>query len=77
MVEQEPIPEGGKQLMGYNVQKWVNGKRGRFLSKGVIINYKKVKDKKGKLSIIGGTYLIKYLNGKCFWSRRNEFTVVS
>ena len=67
--------EGGKQLMGHSVEKWVNGKNGRFLSKGKIINYKKVKEKNGSLSIRGGRYLIEYSNGKCFWSRRCEFTI--
>lgn len=68
---------GGKQLIGYSVEKWVNGVRGRFLSKGVIINYEKVKEKNGKLSIKGGQYLIKYSNGRCFWSRRSDFTLLS
>lgn len=76
-METNNIPEGGKELIGYKIEQWVSGKYSRFLSKGVIVDYHKIKDKgAGRNTITGGTYLIEYDGGKKFWRRRCEFEVV-
>lgn len=65
----------GKQLIGYYIEKWVDSKNGRFLAKGIIIDYNKF-NKQGKLGYKNGQYLIQYKNGKKYWSRRCDFTLI-
>lgn len=71
-------PEGGKELIGYIIEHFIDGKFSRFLAKGKIVDYYKVKSKgSGSNVIIGGKYLIEYSGGKKYWRRRCEFKVVS
>jgi hypothetical protein len=69
------FPEGGIELVGYNVEYLVHWSKGSFLAKGLIVGYKK-QHKNGALSYTGGVYKIKCLD-KIFNKRRCEFTVVS
>ncbi len=65
---------GGVSLIGKNITMWKNGKNGRFLAKGTIINYHKSKSKGyGKNTIMKGKYLIDFGNNKKFWHTRSEF----
>jgi hypothetical protein len=69
------IPEGGKELIGYNVEYWVRWSKGVFLAKGVIVNYRK-QSKNGKLSYSGGVYSIR-CGKKIYAKRRGEFNVIA
>ena len=69
------FPEGGIDLVGYNVEYWVRSPKHTFLAKGVIVSYAK-KGKYGKGSYSGGVYVIK-CGKRTFSKRRCEFTVVS
>jgi hypothetical protein len=69
------IPEGGQELIGYNVEYWVHWSKGSFLAKGVIVNYRK-QSKNGKLSYSGGVYSIK-CGKKVYAKRRGEFNVIA
>jgi hypothetical protein len=69
------FPEGGIDLVGYNVEYWVRSPKHTFLAKGIIVKYAK-KGKYGKGSYSGGVYVIK-CGKRTFSKRRCEFTVVS
>lgn len=68
---------GGKELIGRNVEIWINGKFGRFFRKGVIIDFhkNKSKGKQGNLTITKGQYLIDFGNGKKYWHTRSNFNL--
>ena len=67
-------PQGGIELIGYNVEYWVRSPKHTFLAKGIIAAYKK-KGKYGRGSYSGGVYMIK-CGQKTFSKRRCEFTVL-
>jgi hypothetical protein len=69
---------GGPELIGKNIEMWISGKFGKFLSKGTIINYykNKGKGKHGSLTIMKGQYLIDFGNKHKYWKTRSEFEVI-
>ena len=68
---------GGKELIGRNIEIWINGKFGRFFQKGIIIDFykNKGKGKHGSLTIMKGQYLIDFGNGKKYWYTRSSFNL--
>lgn len=68
---------GGKELIGRNIEMWINGKFGRFFRKGIIIDFhkNKSKGKHGNLTINKGQYLIDFGNGKKYWHTRSNFNI--
>lgn len=70
------MPEGGKELVGYKVEYWVKYSKGCFLTKGIIVRYRKI-GKYGRGSYSGGVYYIKCSNGRTYSKRRSEFNLIS
>lgn len=76
-MSEKEIIEGGPRLIGYKARHWVDGKYSSFIAEGIIIKYRKVKGKgSGAGGITGGRYLIDYGNGKQYWRRRSDFTII-
>lgn len=69
---------GGRELIGRNIEMWINGKYGRFFRKGTIIDFykNKGKGKHGSLTIMKGQYLIDFGNGKKYWKLRSDFNLI-
>ena len=70
--------ESGKELIGKKVEFWNDGKFGRYLVKGIVVDYRpRPKSKKGKLSTMKGVYFIDAGNSKKHRKLRSDFKLIT